>query len=107
MPSAIDALKEFWYMALRQPPGIWISTPDSLRLMQRLSAARIAAQDPALANMGLRRSPANPDTEVWICHLGTGGGGTPVNDLAVAPHAVAPSEPITSNPPDPLDLGDD
>lgn len=56
---------EFWYQALRSKFGIVIKTDNVPRTLQRLYQERKKANDPALSQLHLRRSPVDPEA-IWI-----------------------------------------
>lgn len=60
---------EWWYIAKDQPLGIWIRTTNYHQLMTKLYLARKEAQDPSLSNLQLKRSPRDPENELWLCNL--------------------------------------
>lgn len=59
-------LLEYWYRALRNPPGWKITTSDPNRLRTKLYKARTEANDEALAPLRLT-IPAEGGA-VWIIH---------------------------------------
>lgn len=66
MPSPLVMLS-FWQHALGSPTGgIYMKTPDPLRLKSLLYTARAQAKDPSLAHLQLRTSPKDPKGELWI-----------------------------------------
>lgn len=56
---------EFWYQALESQYGIVIKVDNVGLAIQRLYQARKEANDPALDNVHLRRSPVDPEA-IWI-----------------------------------------
>lgn len=54
------------YEALRTEYGTSITTEDSNKLRQKLYAERRKANDPDLAQLSLKLSPFNPQTELWL-----------------------------------------
>ena len=54
------------YEALAEPIGLVVQVSDFPLAQSRLYAARRKSGDPSLAVLQLRRSPYNPDGELWI-----------------------------------------
>lgn len=68
MSRATDMLT-FWAQALAQPLGIYLTTPDPVRLKDHLYNARAAAQrqgDRAYDHLQIRTSPRDPKGELWL-----------------------------------------
>lgn len=59
---------EFWYEALENPFGVVIAVSDVPKGIQRLYQARQKSGDEKLAGLSIRKSPLNPDSEVWLVH---------------------------------------
>lgn len=59
-------LSDLWYIAAREPLGLWLTTPDPARLKAALYAARVRAGDPSLHTMAIRTDPRTPDSCLWI-----------------------------------------
>ena len=61
---------EILYMALREPLGLIVdSGGDFQRTVQKLYQARYKALDPDLDCLQFRRSPNDPEGEVWIVNI--------------------------------------
>lgn len=56
----------FWYAALGSPHGIYLRSPDVVRLKTMLYTARGKALDPSLSTLIVRTSPMRPRDELWI-----------------------------------------
>lgn len=56
---------EYWYQALESKFGIVVKTDNVSGTLQRLYKARKEANDPALSELHLRRSPVDPEA-IWI-----------------------------------------
>ena len=54
------------YEALNEPIGLCVAVSDFTRAQARLYAARRNSNDPSLGVLQVRRSPINPDFEIWI-----------------------------------------
>lgn len=68
MPSlpSTTTLLDYWYAALASPIGIYLISPDPLRLKGLLYNARAKSGDPSIYPLILRTSPYNPKGELWI-----------------------------------------
>jgi len=65
MRSALD----LWSLALNQPLGLYLRTPDPHRLKNHLYAARAKAPlhlKPQFDRIQLRTSPMRPTEELWL-----------------------------------------
>lgn len=70
-PSNPNArLADLWYLALNEPLGLWLRTPNPHRLKYALYAARAQCGDPALDKLQVRTNPANMVDELWIVNAG-------------------------------------
>lgn len=56
MPSQSEWVS-FWHMALAEPLGIYLISPDPINLKSSLYAARARARDPALSHLQIRTAP--------------------------------------------------
>lgn len=65
-PTNHDPSLELCYQALASPIGIVVSVSDFGSAQQRLYSARKRSGDPDLACLQFRRSPTNPESEIWI-----------------------------------------
>lgn len=65
VPSQSE-LSSYWYAALGEPLGLWLTTPDPVRLKSVLYAARTRSADPSLDHLQIRTSPADPAHTIWI-----------------------------------------
>lgn len=68
MPSATQMIN-FWDMALAEPLGIWLRTPDPIRAKEHLYNARALAQRSGIRaydDLQIRTSPSSPRDELWI-----------------------------------------
>jgi len=63
---AFDPSLELLYSALGSQIGIVVSVSDFIRGQQKLYQAKRASGDPSLDCLQFRRSPVNPETEIWI-----------------------------------------
>ena len=54
------------YQALGTPLGIAVSCEDFTAAAQALYQCRVALADPDLGRLQFRRSPFNPEGEIWI-----------------------------------------
>ena len=59
MPS--DPHLVLWYHALSSPRGIRLTSTDRRLTIQRLYKARAERDDPAISDLSIVLSPANPD----------------------------------------------
>jgi len=62
----MDRLTELLYLAINSPLGIVVACQDAGQTQNRLYAARNRARDTSLARLQVRRSPSNPEGEIWI-----------------------------------------
>lgn len=66
-PSNPNAkLSDLLYLALNEPLGLWLRTPNPHRLKYALYAARAQCGDPALDKLQVRTNPANQFDELWL-----------------------------------------
>lgn len=61
-----DELLSLLYQALASPRGIVLAVTDFVPCQAKLYKARKDSGDPALAALQFRRSPQNPEGEIWI-----------------------------------------
>lgn len=64
--SDFDPSMEILYAAIASPIGVVVSVSDFQLCQARLYKARKQSGDPSLDCLQLRRSPINPETELWI-----------------------------------------
>lgn len=62
---------ELLYQAAGTTLGIVISVSDFEKARQKLYQAKVKAADPELNCLQFRRSPFEPETELWIVKGGT------------------------------------
>jgi hypothetical protein len=63
------ALLDLLYHAAQSPLGLVLEVEDFAKATQALYAARRLQGDPLLSGLQFRRSPTDPDHEVWIVRL--------------------------------------
>ncbi len=63
------ALLDLLYQAAQSPLGLVLEVEDFAKATQALYAARRLQGDPLLSGLQFRRSPTDPDYEVWIVRL--------------------------------------
>lgn len=68
-----DQSLELCYLALASPIGIVVSVSAFVPVQQKLYAARKASGDPTLDCLQFRRSPIEPEGEIWIVKGNTNG----------------------------------
>lgn len=61
---------EILYLAAASAIGLVVKVSDFQLAQQRLYAARRKSGDPSLDCLQLRRSPFNPESELWIVKAG-------------------------------------
>lgn len=57
---------EFLYQAMATPYGVVLEVSDFKLAQQRLYKARRESGDPELGCLQIRRSPYQPDNELWL-----------------------------------------
>lgn len=62
----METLIHLLYTALNSPLGIVVACQDAGQTQQRFYVARNKTEDPALKRLQIRRSPVNPEGELWI-----------------------------------------
>lgn len=72
---AHDQSLEYLYTALGSPIGIVLRVSDFGLASQKLYSARRKSGDPDLAFLQFRRSPVEPEQELWIVK-----GSAPINE---------------------------
>jgi hypothetical protein len=65
-PTNYDPSLELCYQALASQIGIVISVSDFISAQQKLYSARKKSGDTDLDVLQFRRSPTNPEGEIWI-----------------------------------------
>lgn len=66
LSASRDPWLDFWYEAFHAPSGIVLAVSDVPRAVQKLYQARAKSGDPDLQGLQIRRSPVEPNKEIWL-----------------------------------------